>query len=100
MNWFGTITRYDDTRVRRSEPLISIYRTSKREVGIGPAANCEAKEEAVSYRDNNNVIDKTRNPPLVTFRHIRSSTRGEYVFTNWVTVYYRRQRKWKERSGV
>lgn len=37
------------------ESLISIYYIRKREVGTGPAANCEAKEETISRRHS---IDK------------------------------------------
>lgn len=48
------------------ESLISIYYIRKREVGTGPAANCEAKEETVSRRHS---IDKTG------FRYFRRFTK-------------------------
>lgn len=50
------------------ESLISIYYIRKREVGIAPAANCEAKEETVSRRHS---IDKMI---LDTFEDLRSLT--------------------------
>lgn len=48
------------------ESLISIYYIRKREVGIGPAANCEAKEEIVSRRHS---IDKTGSRYFRTFTY-------------------------------
>lgn len=54
------------------ESLISIYYIRKREVGIGPAANCEAKEETVSRRHS---IDKTDS------RYFRRFTKFNLILT-------------------
>lgn len=54
------------------ESLISIYYIRKREVGIAPAANCEAKEETVSRRYS---IDKTDS------RYFRRFTKFNLILT-------------------